>query len=146
VGCHFTILVADRNRHVREFLRRELLAEGYGVDLAKDDHEVLARMATGAPPDLLILDLELPCMGGVELLERLRKQESPVPVLIHSFLPENGNHPAIQDTAGFVEKSGDNIYRFKTSVAEVLRKTYPHRFASKETEEPILKQGHQPAG
>ena len=37
----FTILIADRNRHVREFLRRELMAEDYCVEVAKDGREVL---------------------------------------------------------------------------------------------------------
>ncbi len=132
---HFTILIADRNRHVREFLQRELLAEGYRVEMAKDDQEVLAMIEAEIPPDLLILDLELPCGGGVELLERLQDRKNQVPVLIHSFLPENGNHPAIRGTAGFVEKCGDNINPFKTTVSEVLRKCYPRRFAPNEHEE-----------
>ena len=38
------ILIADRNRHVRDFLRRELGAEGYQVEVARDGREVLGRI------------------------------------------------------------------------------------------------------
>lgn len=37
----FTLLIADRNRNVREFLKRELIAEGYGVKVARNGQEIL---------------------------------------------------------------------------------------------------------
>ena len=51
------ILIADRNRHVRDFLRRELHAEGYRIEVARDGREVLNHLQGHEPPDLLILDL-----------------------------------------------------------------------------------------
>lgn len=53
----FTILIADRNRHVRELLRREFEADGYRVRLARDDRQVLTVINSAEPLDLLILDL-----------------------------------------------------------------------------------------
>ena len=52
----FTILVADRNPNVRDFLKRELMAEGYRVLQAKDNREVLKRVFSRTPLDLLIFD------------------------------------------------------------------------------------------
>jgi len=124
----FTILIADRNRHVREFFCREFTAEGYRVVAARDSREVLAIIDGDTPPDLLILDLEIPHRGGLEVLERLRERGPHVPVVIHSFVTENFNHPAVQGTAAFVEKSGNNINHFRATIREVLRKHYPHRF------------------
>jgi CheY-like chemotaxis protein len=40
----FTILIADRNPNVRELLKRELVAEGYSVQLARSSREVLSCM------------------------------------------------------------------------------------------------------
>ena len=123
----FTILIADRNRHVREFLRRELLADEYRVEVAKDGRELLMMIDVDKPPDLLILDLDIPFVGGVVLLERLKDQVPSLPIVIHSFLTEYSNHPAVQQVAAFVEKRG-NIDRLKAVVLDVLRKRYPTRF------------------
>jgi DNA-binding response OmpR family regulator len=122
----FFILVADRNRHVREFLHRELSAAGYRVEVAGDGREVLDILLRDHPPDLLILDLELPYPGGVHLLEELQARERLVPVVIHTFPTDAANHPAVQQVAAFVEKSG-NTDHLKAVVEEVLERSYPHR-------------------
>ena len=124
----FTILIADRNPHVREFLRRELISAGYRVQLAKDGREVLRMTRADDPPELLILDLDMPYVSGMTILDELQKQKSPLPVLIHTFLTEYSKHPAVQRAAGFLEKRGNNIGGFKATVEQVLRKCYPHRF------------------
>ncbi|MBU1398308.1 MAG: response regulator, partial [Proteobacteria bacterium] len=54
------ILIADRNSNVREFLRREMMAEGYSVELAENGREVLKWAYHREPADLLILDPDLP--------------------------------------------------------------------------------------
>ena len=41
MGRQFTILISDRNRNVREFLKREMMGEAYRVRLAKSWREVL---------------------------------------------------------------------------------------------------------
>jgi DNA-binding response OmpR family regulator len=129
----FSILITDRNRHVREFLRRELTAEGYNVRVARDGREVLMVIDQEAPsPDLLILDLEVPYAGGLALLERLQSRENPVPVVVHTFLAEDSSHMNSQYAAVFVEKSG-NTDKLKTAIAEVLSKCYPQRFTLSRT-------------
>ncbi|MGQ9656036.1 MAG: response regulator [Thermodesulfobacteriota bacterium] len=124
------IVVADRNRRVREFIGRELAADGYVVLGAKDGKELMAMIEEGPMPDLLILDLELPYVDGLDILERLRDLELHVPVVIHTFLTEYANHPATQGAAGFLEKSGDNIHHLRATVAEVLQCRDPSRPAS----------------
>ncbi|MBW2020038.1 MAG: response regulator [Deltaproteobacteria bacterium] len=127
----FTILIADRNPHVREFLRRELMAEGYRVLVANDGREVLRMTDVDEPPELLILDLDMPYVSGLTVLEQLQKRKSPLPVMIHTFRTEYAKHPAVQRAAGFWEKRGDNIDGFKATVSQLLRKCYPHRFLSR---------------
>ncbi|MBW1738006.1 MAG: response regulator [Deltaproteobacteria bacterium] len=67
----FTILIADRNRNVREFLKREMIAEGYRVRLAKNGQEVLKLAYQHGPLDLLILDMDLPDAIEIPVLEVL---------------------------------------------------------------------------
>jgi CheY-like chemotaxis protein len=123
----FTILITDRNRHVREFLEREFQGAGYQTQVAKDGQEVLALMEAEKPPDLLILDLEMPHGDGLEILQRLQMRLPPLPVVIHAFLAEHSNQAALDKVAALVEKKGDTNC-LKTAVIEVLKKHYPRRF------------------
>jgi CheY-like chemotaxis protein len=120
------ILVADRNRHVREFLRRELSAEGYRVEVARDGREVLQRLQGEDPPELLILDLEIPYVDELEVLARLKARQPSVPVVIHTFLSESAPPPGLVQAEAFLEKKEDTD-QLKAVVAEVIGKNYPLR-------------------
>lgn len=113
------ILVADRNRHVRELLRRELAAEGYLVQVAKDGQEVELALNGREPPHLLILDLEIPYLEEVEALPQLRGRPAQLPVIIHSFPPDAPDGPQALPVAAFLEKKEDTD-RLKELVAQVL--------------------------
>jgi len=121
------ILIADRNRHVREFLRRELTAEGYLVEVARDGREVLGKLDGETPPHLLILDLEIPYLDEQEIWRRLNASRPPMPVVIHTFLPEYPTHLTVPQAAAFLEKKGDTDH-LKMVVAEVIGKVYPQQF------------------
>ena len=89
----FTILIADRNPHVRDFLRREMVSEGYRVRLARNGQEVLKSVLDDEPPDLLILDLDLPDVSDMTLLQRVQERIPTLPIVIHTFFTEYINHP-----------------------------------------------------
>ena len=127
----FAILVADRNRHVLDLLKRELSMDGYSIQLAKDDREVLENLGGDAPPDLLVLDLEIPYGGGLKLVEALKVKSPRLPIIIYTLFTEYMQHPSLRRVAGFVEKS-ENIDTLKLKVIEVLRKHYPTRFSKRE--------------
>ncbi len=124
----FTLLIADRNRHVRDFLRREFMADGYAVELARDDKELLRFIEASEPPDLLIVDLEMPCSEGPEVMETLLARNPLLPVVVHTFLTEEAAQEVCGRAAAFLEKRGNNIDHLKETVSRVLRRCYPHRF------------------
>src|SRR5690606_19211544 len=74
------VLVVEDDAEIADVLRRTLRQEGHEVRIAADGEEALAAAAEFVP-DLVILDLGLPKLDGVEVLRRLRA-ESDVPVLI----------------------------------------------------------------
>ncbi len=125
------ILIADRNRNVRDLLRRELTAEGYVVEVARDAREVLGRINGEDPPQLLILDLEIPFLDEPEVWARLQDRQPPLPVVIHTFLPEYPTNLTLPITAAFLEKKGDTD-QLKAVVAEVIGKHYPERLPARE--------------
>ena len=121
-GCK--IVIADRNRHVRDFLRRELNAEGYQVEVARDGRELLGLISGDAPPHLLILDLEIPYLEEPEVWARLKDRQPPLPVVIHTCLPEYPTNLTLPIAAAFLEKKGDTD-QLKAVVAEVIERHYP---------------------
>jgi len=76
------VLVVDDEPIVRDVLTRYLAHEGFEVDSAADGHAAL-RAIEGRPPNVIVLDLMLPKLSGLELL-RLVRLESSVPVIILS--------------------------------------------------------------
>ena len=77
------LLVVEDEARVASFLDKGLRANGYDVEWARSGHEALHR---AAQPDisLVILDLGLPDLDGLDVLEGLRAEGSPVPVLVLS--------------------------------------------------------------
>lgn len=74
------ILVVDDDPEIVSFVRRGLAYEGYKVDTAADGSEALAK-AREKEPDLVILDIMMPGIDGLEVSKRLR-QGSDVPILM----------------------------------------------------------------
>ena len=118
-----TILIADRNRHVRELLKREMAAEGYRIRLAKNGQEVLHGLADTECLDLLILDPDLPGVNELHIMEDLRNRTPALPIIVHTYLQDFLDGRKVFSTAALVEKNGHNIDRLKQAVAEALRKT-----------------------
>lgn len=75
------VLVVDDDPDVRDSLRRSLTFEGYTVTMAPDGEQALASVATNRP-DLVVLDLQMPVLGGLETCRRLRAQGDDIPVLM----------------------------------------------------------------
>jgi len=74
------ILIVEDERKIARFLELELLHEGYEVDTAADGRTGLEK-AISRRPDLIILDLMLPELSGIEVCRRLR-HESDVPIIM----------------------------------------------------------------
>ena len=75
------LLLIEDDAPLRLTLARQLEADSYRVDLAKDGEEGLF-LAREYPVDLVIVDLGLPKLNGLAILQRLRQDGSAVPVLI----------------------------------------------------------------
>lgn len=75
------ILVVEDDRTVGQYVQRGLEEQQYHADLIDDGMEAL-RLASGGLYDLLVLDLRLPGMNGIELVRTLRDRGNTVPVLV----------------------------------------------------------------
>jgi two-component system response regulator MprA len=75
------ILVVDDDPPIRRMLERTLVAEGYEVRTAGDGGSALVEVERAAP-DLLVLDVAMPGLGGLEVCRRVRAKGIGFPVLL----------------------------------------------------------------
>jgi two-component system response regulator MprA len=79
------VLVVDDDKAVRESLRRSLEFNGYAVSLAADGAEALAGIGSigqGQGPDVVVMDVMMPRLDGIETTKSLRKAGNDVPILV----------------------------------------------------------------
>ena len=127
-----TVLVVEDSRLIRTTMKRVLVEAGFGV-VDVSDGEAALQLARNSRPDLIILDMLLPKMGGELLLRSLKQDPTTVsiPVIVVSSLPQS-NAEKLKDEGAiaYVEKSkldlmtgGENLLRL---VNAVLRKGKAH--------------------
>lgn len=76
-----TILVVDDEKNIRMLFEDELTEAGFQVITAENGKEGL-RLAQQAKPDLILLDIKMPDMHGVEVLQKIRETDSTTPVIM----------------------------------------------------------------
>jgi len=80
-GDVMRILIVEDERKVAQFLRKGFQSEAFAVDIASDGPEGL-HLALSEAYDAIVLDVMLPKMNGIEILEELRRQGIKTPILI----------------------------------------------------------------
>lgn len=81
-GSAKDVLIVDDDEFVRKALRTVVTALGHRVHLVASGEEALAKLEGGFVPDLVILDMSMPGLGGAGTLPRLRGLNPAVPVLL----------------------------------------------------------------
>jgi two-component system response regulator AtoC len=80
------LLVVDDAEGIRTYLANLLELRGYQVDTAQDGRSALALLEAGAAPDVVILDVMMPGIDGLETLRRIRELEPDLPVVMLSVI------------------------------------------------------------
>ncbi len=80
------ILVADDDSEIRHLIDISLKLEGHGVETFDNGEKMLRRLGDKPAPSLVILDLLMPGLGGMETLRQLRRAYEKLPVLVLSCL------------------------------------------------------------
>lgn len=82
-----TVLVVEDDRGVRDLLETVLSAEGFGVRTARDGLEGLLKLRMRAPA-AVVLDIMMPDVGGLRVLDELACEHAEVPVIVVTGKPE----------------------------------------------------------
>jgi two-component system, response regulator, stage 0 sporulation protein F len=100
------ILVADDEMSIRLLYSEELKEEGYEVYMASNGREAL-EMVEKIPLDLVILDIKMPEMDGIEALRQIKKKRPDLPVILSTAYGEYRQDFATWASDEYLVKSSD---------------------------------------
>lgn len=100
------ILVVDDDPNIGDSLAEVLRAENYAVRLAGDGHEAMRQFLQG-PPDLILLDLNMPNLNGWQVFHIMAELYAYVPVIVITAHPDQAAHAAEAGIDVLLEKPLD---------------------------------------
>jgi DNA-binding response OmpR family regulator len=117
------ILLVDDDEGLKDLYKEELEEEGYEVITAKNGKEALLKLERGKP-DLIVLDIVMPKMDGMEALGRIIGKDKTIPIILHT------SHPGYQEdfmswaADAYIMKTAD-LKELKAKIRELLEKGRP---------------------
>ena len=112
------LLIVEDDESQRFLYQEELQEEGYEVVLANNGKEAL-KCLEGTLFDLIILDIRMPEMDGIEALGKIVSRYKKISVILHTAYPEYRNQSIASLADAFILKSSD-LSLLKKTVKELL--------------------------
>ena len=112
------ILCVDDDATLLLLYQQELSEEGYQVILAKDGKEALSKFVK-EKPDLVVLDIRMPVMDGIEALGAMLGKNRQVPVILNTAFPQHRENFMTWGAEAYVLKSSD-LTELKQKIREIL--------------------------
>jgi CheY-like chemotaxis protein len=120
-GPRPSVLLVEDDAEVRSSVAEILELEGFAVDTAVHGRQALDKLRSGAAPSVLLLDLMMPVMNGLELLECLRGDAglTPPPVIV---LSANRGYEAEDLGVEAIVRKPFDVEALLGNITSVLRK------------------------
>ncbi|MBM4046849.1 MAG: response regulator [Planctomycetes bacterium] len=113
-----TILVVENDGNQRLLYQEELASDGHQVVLAKDGWEAVSLFEKDCP-DLVVMDIHMPGMDGIEAMTRMLARCSKVPIVLHTAYSSYKDNFLTWSADAYVVKSAD-LSRLRATIREVL--------------------------
>jgi len=112
------ILLVDDEESIQLLYREEFEEEGYVVDSARNGVEALAKFREN-PPDLVLLDINMPGINGIEVLRQMKELRASLPIILNSAYQEYKQDFGSWASEAYVVKSA-NMDELKATVRKYL--------------------------
>lgn len=124
------ILLVEDDANLQFLIREELLDDGYDVSVASNGKEALTFLLESdeMEPDLIIMDIRMPKMDGLDALGHIIKSQIDKPVIIHSAYSSYRDDPLTMAADAYVLKSPD-FSRLKGAISELLGNAKTENYA-----------------
>lgn len=114
------ILLVEDDVNQRALFEEELCDEGYRVVTAGDGREALS-IASQHKPDLVVMDVNMPVMDGLDTMARLLEADRHVPVIIHTAYASYRESFSSWSADAYIVKNSD-LTELKNTVRDLLAK------------------------
>lgn len=114
-----TILIVDDDEDSRLLCERELKFEGYATHSLSSGKEALEYLMDNPDVKLMVLDIKMSPLNGIQVLEELRSKKIGIPVILYSDYPLYKNDFKTWLADAFIVKSSD-LTELKKTVGEFL--------------------------
>ena len=115
-----TVLVVEDDKNQRLLYEQELKLEGYEVVTASDGKDALGKIQEQLP-DLIIMDINMPKMDGIETMGKILGKNREIPVIINTAYSNYKDNFMSWAADAYIVKSSD-LSELKNTVKEVLAK------------------------
>jgi two-component system response regulator (stage 0 sporulation protein F) len=112
------ILVVEDEQHQRELYAMELQDEGYEVEQASNGKEAV-EMVKNTKYDLVILDIRMPEMDGIEALGKILSRDKKIPIIIYTAYSNYKSNFMTWTADAYITKSSD-IKELKDKINDIL--------------------------
>jgi len=112
------ILVVDDEKNICELYKMELEEGGYEVTLANSGQQALQEVDR-TPPDLIVLDIQMPGMDGIETLEKLIGKDKGIPIILNTAYSHYKDDFTTWGADAYVVKSSDTS-KLKKEIKRLL--------------------------
>jgi len=113
------ILIVEDDKNQQELYRQELIDEGYEVDVASDGKEAIGRVEENRP-DLIVLDISMPGMDGIEAMGRILGGDNRIPIVLNTAYSGYKDDFMTWAAHAYVVKSSD-LSMLKAQIREALK-------------------------
>ncbi|TLD41348.1 MAG: Response regulator [Candidatus Jettenia ecosi] len=114
-----TILVVEDDKNQLILYKNELSLEGYNIITAMDGCEAISK-ARDYSPDLIIMDIQMPRMDGIESIGKILGERRNVPIIINTAYSNYKNKFASWSADAYIIKSSD-LNELKEKIKELIR-------------------------
>lgn len=112
------ILIVEDENHQRELYAMELQDAGYDIDQARNGKEAVEKVKN-SKFDLVVMDIRMPEMDGIEALGKILSRDKKIPVIIYTAYSNYKSNFMTWTADAYVTKSS-NLNELKEKIAEVL--------------------------
>ena len=119
----YTILVVDDEENIRWLYKEELEDEGYRIATAASGEEALA-LVSELKPDLVVMDIKMPGISGVDALIKIKEIDKNIPVILCSAYSDYKQDFSTWASDAYIVKSS-NLDELKKAITKVLGEHQP---------------------